>query len=160
MKELRIATEENIEDIVALRVQMQIEDWNKTLNRDFSCYSAAFADISRKHIQKRLNQSIYFALLYLEGKAIAMCAIEELPELPQITVCLNPGGRHCCVVSVYTKPEYRGHGYQQSLIRYLLDFAKKERFTDITLTTNTPDAAHIYEKVGFTRISDKYFLAL
>lgn len=35
---------------------------------------------------------------------------------------------------------------------------EKERFCDITLTTNTPDAAHIYEKLGFQYISKKYFL--
>lgn len=29
---------------------------------------------------------------------------------------------------------------------------EKERFCDITLTTNTPDAAHIYEKLGFQYI--------
>lgn len=99
-------------------------------------------------------------MMYLDEKPIAMCAIEELSELPQITVCTDSNGRHCCIVSVYTKPEYRGNGYQQELIRYLLDFAKTEHFNDITLTTNTSDAAHIYQKVGFKMISNKYFLTL
>ena len=98
--------------------------------------------------------------MYLDNKPIAMCALEELSELPQITVCSEKNGRHCCLVSVYTKPNYRGNGYQQQLIKYLLDFAKLENFNDITLTTNTPDAVHIYEKVGFKLISNKYFLNL
>lgn len=34
MKKIFIASKENIEDIVSLRVEMQIEDWNTTLNRD------------------------------------------------------------------------------------------------------------------------------
>lgn len=160
MKDLIIASKKHIDDIVALRVEMQIEDWNATLNKDFSCYAEPFADITREHIQDNLNKSIFFALMYLDDEAIAMCAIEELSELPQITVCTDDKGRHCCVVSVYTKPKYRGNGYQQQLIRYLLDFGKKEHFNDITLTTNTPDAMHIYEKIGFERISNKYFLAL
>lgn len=159
MKDLVIATDNNIDDIVALRVEMQIEDWNTTLNKDFSCYAEQFADITRKHLQEKLNQSIYFALMYFDDEAIAMCAIEELSELPQITVCTDNNGRHCNLVSVYTKPEYRCNGYQQELIRLLLDFAKEEQFNDITLTTNTPDAAHIYEKIGFKQISNKYFLA-
>lgn len=98
--------------------------------------------------------------MYLDEKPIAMCAIEELSELPQIIVCTDSNGRHGCIVSVYTEPEYRGNGYKQELIRYLLDFAIIKRFNDITLTTNTPDAAHIYKKVGFKMISNKYFLAL
>lgn len=160
MKKMIIATDENIDDIVDLRVEMQIEDWSTTLDKDFTCYANQFSEITRKHIEMRLNKSIYFAMTYLDKKPVAMCAIEELSELPQITVCTDSNGRHCCVVSVYTKPEYRGKGYQQELIKYLLDFAKKECFNDITLTTNTPDAAHIYQKVGFKMISNKYFLAL
>lgn len=160
MKQIIIANDENINDVVELRVEMQIEDWGKTLNKDFSIYSNQFYEITKNHIKKRLNKSLYFALMYLNEKPIAMCAIEELSELPQITVCTENNGRHCCVVSVYTKPEYRGKGYQQEVIKYLLDFAKKEHFNDITLTTNTPDAAHIYEKFGFKKISNKYFLEI
>ena len=158
--EMIIATSNNIDDIVALRVEMQIEDWNNTLSKDFSCYSSEFAKITKKHLIEKLNKSIYFAIMYLDDEAIAMCALEELSELPQITVCSDKNGKHCCLVSVYTKPNYRGKGYQQQLIKYLLDFAKSENFNDITLTTNTPDAVHIYEKVGFKLISNKYFLNL
>lgn len=160
MKKIIIATDENIDDIVDLRVEMQIEDWGKTLDKDFTCYASRFSEITRKHIAARLNKSIYFAMMYIDEKPIAMCAIEELSELPQITVCTDSDGRHGCIVSVYTKPEFRGNGYQQELIKYLLSFGKSERFNDITLTTNTPDAEHIYQKVGFKMISNKYFLSL
>lgn len=159
-QEMIIATGNNIDDIVALRVEMQIEDWKNTLNKDFSCYSDEFAEITRKHLTDKLNKSIYFAIMYIDDEPAAMCALEELSELPQITVCNEKNGRHCCLVSVYTKPDYRGRGYQQQLIKYLLDFAKAENFNDITLTTNTPDAVHIYEKVGFKSISNKYYLNL
>lgn len=160
MQKLLIASNENIDDITKLRVEMQIEDWNKTLSKDFSCYAEEFADVTKKHLTDKLNKSIYFAIMYLDNEPIAMCALEELSELPQITVCSDKNGRHCCLVSVYTKPEYRGNGYQQQLIKYLLEFAKTEGFNDITLTTNTPDAIHIYEKAGFKLISSKYFLNL
>lgn len=156
-QEMIIATANNIDDIVALRVEMQIEDWNNTLSKDFSCYSNEFAKITRKHLIEKLNKSIYFAIMYLDDEPVAMCALEELSELPQITVCSDKNGRHCCLVSVYTKPNHRGNGYQQQLIRFILNFAKEANFNDITLTTNTPDAIHIYEKVGFKLISNKYF---
>lgn len=41
---------------------------------------------------------------------------------------------------------------------HLLDFALKQGYTDIVLSTNTPDAKHIYEKLGFQYISDKHYL--
>lgn len=160
MRELILAEEKHIKDIVTLRVEMQIEDWNNTLNKDFSSYASEFAAITENHICNRLNKSLYFAVMYLENTPIALCGIEELMELPQITLCTEKSGRHGCIVSVYTKPEYRRNGYQQELLNYLLDNAKKENFNDITLTTNTPDAVHIYEKIGFKQISNKYFLSL
>ena len=46
----------------------------------------------------------------------------------------------------------------QILLDYFLDFAIKQGYTDIVLSTNTPDAKHIYEKFGFQYISDKYYL--
>lgn len=160
MKDIVIASEEQLEDIVSLRIEMQLEDWNTTLNQDFSYYSEPFAEITRKHIQDKLNQSIYFALLYLDGEIVAMCAIEELSVLPQITMCVGSKGKHGRLVSAYTKPEVRGRGYQQELTSFLIYFAKEKNFRDIILTTNTPDAAHIYEKSGFHQTSSRYFLAL
>lgn len=160
MEGIVIASEKELEDIISLRTEMQIEDWNVTLNQDFSYYAVPFADITRKHIQEKLNQSIYFALFYQNGKAVAICAVEELSELPQITMCAGTKGRHGRLVSAYTRPAFRGRGYQQALTEYLLDFARKKNYIDVTLTTNTPEAAHIYEKTGFHQTSSKYFLAL
>ncbi len=160
MTKIVIADSDNINDIVTLRVEMQIEDWNKTLGKDFSCYSDEFAQITNKHLTERLNKSIFFAIMYIDDEPIAMSALEELSELPQITICSNKNKRHCCLVSVYTKTDYRGNSYQQQVINYLLKFAKAKGFTDITLTTNTPDAIHIYEKFGFKQISNKFFKAL
>ena len=160
MNKTAIVTFENIDDIVDLRVEMQIEDWNKTLGKDFSCYSDEFAQTTKNHLEDKLNTSIFFAVMYIDDKPVAMAALEELTELPQITVCCDKNGRHCCLVSVYTKPAARGKGYQQQVIKCLLEFAKSKGFTDITLTTNTPDAIHIYKKIGFRQISSKYFLNL
>lgn len=160
MEKMVIASKSHLEDIVTMRIEMQIEDWNNTLNQDFSYYSKPFADITKKHIQEKLNRSMYFALFYIEDEAVAMCAIEELSELPQITMCAGSKEKHGRVVSVYTRPKYRGRGYQQELMKYLLHYAKEKGYMDITLTTNSPEAAHIYEKLGFHQISSKYFLAL
>ena len=51
MNKTAIATFENIDDIVDLRVEMQIEDWNKTLGKDFSCYSDEFAQTTKNHLE-------------------------------------------------------------------------------------------------------------
>lgn len=157
---MKIADKSDMEDLVALRVEMQIEDWERTLNQDFSGYAQKFGELTHRHLEEKLGKSIFFAILYEEQEPVSCCALEELGELPQITVCTEPDARHGCLASVYTKPAYRGRGYQQRLLGYLMDYVKDLGFHDITLTTNSPDAAHIYLKYGFTHISEKYFLAL
>ena len=157
---MKIADKSDLEDLVALRVEMQIEDWERTLNQDFSGYAQKFGELTRRHLEEKLGESIFFAILYEEQEPVSCCALEEVGELPQITVCTEPDARHGCLASVYTKPAYRERGYQQRLLGYLMDYVRDLGFHDITLTTNSPDAAHIYLKYGFTHISEKYFLAL
>lgn len=65
MNKTAIATFENIDDIVDLRVEMQIEDWNKTLGKDFSCYSDEFAQTTKNHLEDKLNTSIFLQLCIL-----------------------------------------------------------------------------------------------
>lgn len=161
MVTIKIADLTDLDSIAELRTEQQIEDWNKTgLDKDFSGYAGSFSEITKNHLLQTLNKSIYFAIMYLADLPIAMCALEETDELPQITICEKPASHSGSIVSVYTKPDYRGRGYQQKLLKELLTFAKKQNFTDITLTTNTDDAKHIYEKLGFKYISDKYYLKL
>lgn len=158
---IKIADASDIDGIAALRVEQQIEDWNYTAgNKDFSKYAEDFEVITKSYLLSRLNKSIYFALMYIDGSPIAMCALEEADTLPQITFCENKDLRCGSIVSVYTKPDFRSKGYQQKLLKALLNLAKEESFGEITLTTNTPDAKHIYEKSGFEYISDKYYLKL
>lgn len=158
---IKIADCTDIDNITALRVEQQIEDWNKTaLIKDFSKYSDSFTSITKNHLLKNLNKSVYFVIMYLKNSPIAMCALEETYELPQITICEKPHSRFGSLVSVYTKPDFRGKGCQQKLLKELLNFAKQQGFTDITLTTNTADAKHIYKKLGFEYISDKYYLKI
>lgn len=160
MEKIKIADAKDIDNIVRLRVEMQIEDWYKTTGIDFSKYKDDFYSITKKHIKNKLNVSLYFAIMYIDEKAIAICGIEELYQLPQITICSNSNGRNGNIISVYTKPEFRRKKHQQKLLKYLINFSKDIGFSEFCLTTNTPNAEHIYKKLGFVMISNKYHLSL
>ena len=43
---------------------MQIEDWKHTLNKDFSCYSNEFAEITKKHRRKTQQITIFRNYVY------------------------------------------------------------------------------------------------
>lgn len=161
MIKIKIADINDIDAIVSLRVEQQVEDWNHTSkNKDYSVYTDKFSVITKNYLISNLNKSIYFAVMYFDDSLIAICAIEKIEELPQIIICEKQNSLSGSLVSVYTKPDFRGRGYQQKLLEELLKFAKLRNFTDITLSCNTPDAKHIYKKIGFRYISDKYYFKI
>ncbi len=145
--------------ITEMRVCQQVEHWTRTLEKDFGVYAEEYRAVTEGYLRRRLNHSLFYVLKYADGEPVAMCALEEQDELPPITVCID-NKRHGWIVSVYTKPEHRGRGYQQELMKELLQLARERGFGDVTLTTNRPDAIHVYEKAGFRHVSDKYFLKL
>lgn len=51
------------------------------------------------------------------------------------------------------KPEYRGKGYAQKLMRYAIDALKKQGATIVTLVTRSENhsAQAVYKKMGFTK---------
>ena len=149
----------HIDVIADMRVAQQVENWTNILDRDFAVYAEQYRQVTVGYLRRRLNHSLFYVLKYVDDEPVAMSALEEQDELPPITVCLK-NKRHGWVVSVYTMPEYRGRGYQQSLMQELLALARERGFGDVTLTTNRPDAIHVYEKAGFRHVSDKYFLEL
>ena len=124
---IKIADLSDLNQIVRLRVKQQIEDWSKTSNgKDYSIFADEFEIITKNYICKRLNKTLYFALMYIDETAVSMCALEIVDNLPpQITVCENTSDKSAELVSVYTAPEYRGRGYMQILLDYFLDFAVK-----------------------------------
>ena len=54
----------------------------------------------------------------------------------------------------------RGQHLGTLLYEAVLALARERGFGDVTLTTNRPDAIHVYEKAGLRHLSDKYFLEL
>lgn len=156
---IRIADKDDIEIIAKLRTEQQIEDWNFTSSdKDYSVYADRFFDLTKEYLNENLNMNMFFAIMVLDDIPVAMCAINVLNSLPQITVCEVFDAKAGEIVSVYTRKQYRGKGCQQKLLRFLLDFAQNQRFSDLVLTTNTEDAQHIYRKLGFRYISNKYYL--
>lgn len=64
------------------------------------------------------------------------------------------------VVWIGIDDKERGRGYASSVMKHVIDRAKKEKMSKVTLEVpgNSPDARHIYEKLGFKnkgRVSDE-----
>ena len=50
--------------------------------------------------------------------------------------------------------KYRGHGYAQEVLKWVIKFAKERKYKTLTLEVpgTSPDARHIYEKLGFKEV--------
>ena len=156
MTEVKICTKDDIEKITEMRVSQQIEDWGD----DFRQFAGDFYIRTEKFLRENLERNIFFCMLLVNGEPAAMSAVEDTCELPQINLCAEKNGRHGYLVSVYTKPEYRGQGYQQMLMEEILKLARIKGFTTLSLTTDNEAAKHIYTKFGFKFLSEKFNLDL
>lgn len=104
---------------------------------------------------ERENQSYYEAMLptgghiacfaYLNGEIVGcggICIYQEMPS-PD-----NHSGQCAYLMNVYTRPEFRGYGIGETVVRWLVGQAVQRNITKIYLETSEP-GRKLYEKAGF-----------
>jgi ribosomal protein S18 acetylase RimI-like enzyme len=72
---------------------------------------------------------------------------EQVAEL----ILLEKSSDELNIIWIETNEEYRGRGYSQAILSELIKFAKSQEYKYLTLEVpgKSPDARHIYEKLGF-----------
>lgn len=85
--------------------------------------------------------NIFFALY--KDKAVGTVALIKEDD-----------GKKYEVSKMAVSPEYRGLGIGEKLLRYVLDYARKNNFNYLYLVSNTKlaPAIRLYEKLGFKQI--------
>lgn len=104
------------------------------------------------YMEKHLNDGL-FAYVAREGSVIAACAfllVVEKPPNPDFIV-----KRTGTVLNVYTRPEYRRHGYARQVMELLLEDAARRDVSLIELNA-TEKGYPLYRSVGFTDAVNKY----
>lgn len=77
----------------------------------------------------------------------SICLTDELPS-PD-----NPTGHCAYLMNIYVKEKFRQHGVGHSIVRKLIDEAKKLECGKIYLET-TEDGRSLYESLGFRDLPD------
>ena len=90
-------------------------------------------------IKQRINDSHNFTLKTSSGKDVGEMSIYKK----------KPGEMN--VIWVEVEPKYRGNGYASGAMRAAVEVAKQQKLNKVTLEVPglSPDARHIYEKMGF-----------
>ena len=113
--------------------------------------SASLLDANRKYYEKFVPSGNHIAFIAsFEGEDVgsgSICLTEELPS-PD-----NPSGHCAYLMNIYVRNQFRNQGIGHSIVRKLLEEARKLNCGKIYLET-TPEGRGVYESLGFRDMPD------
>lgn len=106
---------------------------------------------NREYYQKALQSGEHIAIFAeMDGVTVGcggLCLYREMPS-PD-----NPSGRCSYLMNIYTRETYRGNGVGNTIVRWLVNYAKEQGITKIYLETSECGRA-LYENIGFRDMQD------
>ena len=134
------ATKADIELLMDIRLEMLREVNNSP---DSYKYDKEFIDECKKYFEEGDQTTI----LALDGKEVVGCAsISYIWIMPTFS---HPTGNRAHLMNVYTKPDYRRKGISKKMVEMIIDEAKENGVTEISLDA-TDMGRTLYETIGFT----------
>lgn len=137
----RLATTSDLDQLVELRVLMQKEvNHPEQIARDY-------LQLIRSYFESNLSNGTYHsAVAEIDGQLVSVNGLVIYSKPPSI----NGGtGRMGYISNVYTRPEWRGHGFAHSLIKVLIEHARSNQIEKLHLGA-TELGKGVYERAGFT----------
>jgi GNAT superfamily N-acetyltransferase len=138
----RLATPEDVQQLVELRILMQVEV-NGLTNLDVT---TAYLDKVIDYFEESLGTDKYSSVIALDEKyiiaAAGVCFYKKPPSIA------GGSGVVGYVTNVYTREEYRGRGIGTQLMKDLNELALKKRVDKLHLGA-TVDGVSIYKSVGY-----------
>lgn len=143
-----VADKKDIDELVRLRIAYILEDFGPISEDEKKNMEERLPE----YFERRLGKEIVAFVARAEERLVAsvLLLIVEKPMNPNI-----PNGLCGDVLSVYTEEAYRGHGICSTLMKNMVDYAKKEGLSRVTLSA-TKDGYPVYKKVGFVERVSKY----
>lgn len=138
----RIATPEDVQQLIELRILMQVEV-NGLTNNDVT---TAYLDKVIDYFEEFLGTDKYSSVVALDGEyivaAAGVCFYRKPPSIS------GGSGIVGYVTNVFTRKDYRGRGIGTQLMNELNELATKKRIDKLHLGA-TEDGAGIYKSVGY-----------
>lgn len=116
------------------------------------------AELDMRELEQA-NRSYYQTMLKNEGHIACFACQEEIigcggiciyQEMPSPD---NPTGMCAYLMNIYTRPQFRGQGVGEKIVRWLLSQAMRRGITKIYLETSEC-GRKLYQKIGFTPMTD------
>ncbi|MBC8061888.1 MAG: viroplasmin family protein [Clostridiaceae bacterium] len=139
---IRIATIDDIDSLVKLRIRLLKEANSNIENYDWNKYSDAL--------------KVFYSDSLIDGKVIAFLVEQNGNIVATSIICFynitpllyNLDGKMALLTDMYTIPEYRNKGFATTLLSNIMEHTKKMGYLKVVL--NATDAGRkLYEKYGF-----------
>lgn len=142
------ATKEDIAELIRLRIAYMIDDFGTVSDYEKDCMEKQLLD----YFNRKLGDEL-IAFVAKNDDRIVSVAYLHIIEMPANSILLN--GVYGDVLSVFTEPEYRGHGLCTQLMKNLLEYGRIRGLGRVDLSA-TKEGHPIYEKVGFVDKEHRY----
>lgn len=146
---IKIATAEDYEEVINIRLEM-VKDVNSL--GDTYQFDAEFIRSTKAYF----NTSSQVTVLAKNDEVIGcatLCLINLMPTYD------HPNGKRAHIMNVFTKPAYRGQGVAYQMLLKLIEVAKEEGVSELSLDA-TEAGRKLYEKCGFTSSEEGMVLIL
>lgn len=144
MMDIRIATKEDIDDLMCIRLEM-LKVVNQLSEKDN--FLEELVENSRDYF---LNGSQTTVLAYDNGKQIGCASISYIRVMPTFS---HPTGMRAHLMNVYTRKEYRRRGIARQMVSMLMEESWERGVSEISLDT-TAKGRKFYESLGFQASSE------
>lgn len=137
--EYRIATKEDIEMLMSIRLEML-----RKVNELSDNY--VFSDELIENSKRYFLEGKQTTSIALENDKVVACA--SMSYIEMMPTFSHPTGNRAHLMNVYTNADYRRQGVARKLVQMLIDEAKEKGVTEISLDA-TDLGRPLYETLGF-----------
>ena len=150
----KLATLEDINQFIELRILEQINDWNAKYP-----VTEEFKNKTKEAFSKMLGKELYLFIAVEKKQIVATAGLLIQQYLPQMD---DYSGRRGYLCNVFTLPDFRRQGIQKKLMKELIDYAKNSlNLSRIDLHSSlSPEVYQMYEKFGFQFVQNNARLLL
>ena len=152
MLQYKIATSEDIAELMAIRLEMLREvnflPPDYIFSEDFCSYSCNYF-LNGQH-------TTVLAVDEENGKTIGCATLCYMEFMPTFS---HPTGKRSHLMNVYTAPDYRGQGMARRMVEMLIEEARRRGVTEISLDA-TASGRPLYRKLGFRDSAECMVLVL
>ncbi len=147
--EIRIADNNDIDELMRIRIEMLRVVNNKSDDYEFS---NELIEHSRNYF---LNGDQTTVLALDNGRAVGCASVSYIDIMPTFS---HPTGRRGHIMNVYTHADYRRQGIARKMLDMLIEDAKSKEATELSLDA-TEQGRPLYETMGF-ETSSEYMVKL